>query len=255
MCDEVGEGAGVLFEPDNAVLKELGLSSSESLLTAGPGGKLLIPLQNHRHCTVDIGEQLSVGKVRVVDMDQVKPLTSLCADECEVSDDGGCEGDVMEESEVNAVRIGGGDRTGSLRKVLNIPGEDLEPAQVKELEEFLSSFDDVFSLDEDDLGHTSLVRHQVDTGDSPPIKQAPRRIPFSRRQVVADLIDDMMEKGVVQPSTMGKSHSLGAEVRQHIPLLCGLQKSKCCNEERCVSAPQNRRHLGYPGEEPLLYDT
>ena len=201
VCDEVGEGAGVLFEPDNAVLKELGLSSSESLLTAGPGGKLLIPLQNHRHCTVDIGEQLSVGKVRVVDMDQVKPLTSLCADECEVSDDGGCEGDVMEESEVNAVRIGGGDRRGSLRKVLNIPGEDLEPAQVKELEEFLSSFDDVFSLDEDDLGHTSLVRHQVDTGDSPPIKQAPRRIPFSRRQVVADLIDDMMEKGVVQPST------------------------------------------------------
>ncbi len=31
------EGTGVLFEPDNRVL---GLSSSEDLLTAGPGGKL-----------------------------------------------------------------------------------------------------------------------------------------------------------------------------------------------------------------------
>lgn len=39
---EFEEGTGVLFEQDNTVLRELGLSSSESLLTAGQGGKLLI---------------------------------------------------------------------------------------------------------------------------------------------------------------------------------------------------------------------
>ncbi len=46
----------------------------------------------------------------------------------------------------------------------------------------------------------SLVRHKVDTGDHPPIKQPPRRLP----EVISDLVDlveDMMEKGIIQPST------------------------------------------------------
>lgn len=36
-------------------------------MTAGPGGKLLVPIQNYRHSRVDIGHQLTIGTVRSFD--------------------------------------------------------------------------------------------------------------------------------------------------------------------------------------------
>ncbi len=102
-------------------------------------------------------------------------------------------------SEVNVVRDVG-ERRECLKKALNLSEEGLEAAQVKELGDFLLSSDDLFSLGEDVLGYASLVRHRVDTGDHPPIKQPPRHLPFSQREVVSGLIDDMMKKGVIQPS-------------------------------------------------------
>ncbi len=65
------EGAEVLFEPDTAVLKELGLGSSESLLTAGPDGKFLVPLQNYRHSGVDVEGELAVGVVTAAETDRI----------------------------------------------------------------------------------------------------------------------------------------------------------------------------------------
>lgn len=59
---------------------------------------------------------------------------------------------------------------------------------------------DVFSLSDSDLGHTTLVQHKIETVDGHPAKQVPRRIPFSQRDKVAELIDDMTKKGVIQPS-------------------------------------------------------
>ena len=56
--------------------------------------------------------------------------------------------------------------------------EDLELEQLKQL---VGEFDDIFALDGDDLGCTDVVKHKVDTGDSPPIKQYPRRTPFVQR--------------------------------------------------------------------------
>ena len=41
----------------------------------------------------------------------------------------------------------------------------------------LCEFSDVFSINDTDLGLTHLAEHSIDTGDSRPIKQAPRRVP------------------------------------------------------------------------------
>ena len=86
---------------------------------------------------------------------------------------------VVKNCEVDVGKSCSGNRRDRLKKVLNIPQEGVELEQVKKLEEHLLSSHDVFSLDDDDLGHTSLVRHRVETGDHPPIKQSPCRIPFS----------------------------------------------------------------------------
>ena len=178
------EGDEVLFEPDTAALHKLGLISSDSLLTVGPGGKVVVPLENLQPSCVDIERDLVIGHVMSVN----STVSSLGASERD-SDSG---------SEVNKDRDG---RRQCLRAVLNLPVDGLTKTQKEQLAQFLLKSDDVFSLDDSDLGRTSLVCHSVDTGDHPPIKQPPRRIPFAQREVVSKMIEDMQQKGIVQPST------------------------------------------------------
>ena len=40
-------------------------------------------------------------------------------------------------------------------------------------------FSDIF---EETLGHTNVVQHKIDTGDSRPIRQYPRRLPYAYRE-------------------------------------------------------------------------
>ena len=58
-----------------------------------------------------------------------------------------------------------------------------------------------FAADSTDLGFCSVLQHDVDTGDSPPIKQSPRRPPLSAGNAEDDIIDDMLATGVIEPST------------------------------------------------------
>lgn len=47
---------------------------------------------------------------------------------------------------------------------------------------------------------TDVVKHKIDTGDHPPIRQYPRRTPFVQRTKIAYMISDMEKKGIVKPS-------------------------------------------------------
>ena len=59
----------------------------------------------------------------------------------------------------------------------------------------------VFALHSSELGMTDLVTHAIDTGDSVPIKQAARRILFSLRKTVDNMVQNMLEQGVIKPSS------------------------------------------------------
>jgi len=50
-----------------------------------------------------------------------------------------------------------------------------------------------------DRGYCDLLQHDIDTGDIFPIKQSPRRPPFSARQA-EDILDEMLESGVIEAS-------------------------------------------------------
>ena len=62
-------------------------------------------------------------------------------------------------------------------------------------------FQDVFALTDAELGVTDRVCHQLDTGESTPVKQYARRIPFSLRTPVEEAVSDMLQRGVVRPSS------------------------------------------------------
>ena len=59
----------------------------------------------------------------------------------------------------------------------------------------------MFSLDEGERGETSIVKMSIDTGDSLPRKQNPRRMPFMVRQEVARQLEGMQRNRVIQPSS------------------------------------------------------
>lgn len=42
--------------------------------------------------------------------------------------------------------------------------------------------------------------HNIDTGDSPPIRQYPRRLPYHYRDEVDKQVKDMLSQRVIQPS-------------------------------------------------------
>ena len=77
---------------------------------------------------------------------------------------------------------------------LALPREGLGQCESQQLEELLCKAGDVFALDDSELGCTSL------SSNYPAIKQLPQRMPFSQREKVAELVKDMLEKGVIRPS-------------------------------------------------------
>ena len=58
-----------------------------------------------------------------------------------------------------------------------------------------------FATDSTDIGFCLVLQHDVDTEDSHPIKQSPRRPSLSAGNAENDIIDDMLATGVIEPST------------------------------------------------------
>ncbi|KAI5753631.1 hypothetical protein M8J77_001985 [Diaphorina citri] len=77
----------------------------------------------------------------------------------------------------------------------------LEPKDRKKAAALISEFSDVFSLSDDDCGRTGLVKHRIDTGDSRPIRQPPRRLALAKQDEVQTMINNMKKQGVIEEST------------------------------------------------------
>ena len=64
----------------------------------------------------------------------------------------------------------------------------------------IKQFQGIFSVSPADLGCTEVVKHSIDVGDQSPIKQQPRRVPFTLRKQMSDMVDEMLHHGIVQSS-------------------------------------------------------
>ncbi|KAK6181451.1 hypothetical protein SNE40_009297 [Patella caerulea] len=78
---------------------------------------------------------------------------------------------------------------------------NLDQAHTGALKGLLLKYRDIFSKSAGDLGLTHLTQHCIDTGDTKPIKQHPRRIPLARREAAENDVRAMLEHGVIEPST------------------------------------------------------
>ena len=75
----------------------------------------------------------------------------------------------------------------------------LNPAERSQLAQLLTDFAGVFAASSDDVGHTSLVTHQIHTGSSQPICHPTRRLPLQKQAEADKLLKDMLKKAVIVP--------------------------------------------------------
>ena len=85
---------------------------------------------------------------------------------------------------------------------LKIPSPDFNGtrAEQQQLQELLRQYAHVFAQDDQDLGYTDAVQHQIPTKDDVPVAQPYRSIPPNQLQEVKDHIRGLLRSGVITES-------------------------------------------------------
>ncbi|MES9880089.1 MAG: reverse transcriptase domain-containing protein [Sedimenticola sp.] len=78
--------------------------------------------------------------------------------------------------------------------------ELLDTDQRSRVKELLLNHESVFAVNKEDLGRTGVVKHKINTGDAPPVKQHPRRLPLAKRELVKEELTKMLQQGIIEPS-------------------------------------------------------
>ena len=84
---------------------------------------------------------------------------------------------------------------------MDLSNSNLTNVQKSQLADLLQEFGDVFALKPEKLGCNSLIEHEMNTGDNPPIPLRPYRAAQERRKWIAKSVNDMLAKNIIQPST------------------------------------------------------
>ena len=181
------EGDALVFEQANSLREDHGLISHDSLVTVRPGNKIFVPLHNREAFSCSVEKDVKIGTAVV--------LNEKLTGEVEVSQ---CN---RVQNEANTGSSNDKSRIEQLLAMLNFSKDELSLVEYEKVRKFLYSNMDVFALDDTELGCTRLVKHEIDTSDHPPMKQHFRRVPFVHHEKISQMIDDMLEKGIIQPSS------------------------------------------------------
>ncbi|GBO39194.1 hypothetical protein AVEN_80367-1 [Araneus ventricosus] len=65
----------------------------------------------------------------------------------------------------------------------------------------LNEFQNLFSTCDSDVGRCNTTQHRINTGDHPPIKQYPRRLPLARKEEADNLVKEMVDNGIIEESS------------------------------------------------------
>ena len=171
-----------LFEPEIATLGQKGVSAAEALVEfQTERRKATVVLANHG----------------------VEPVL-LNADEilCTIRSATVLKGISEEDGQVAAIsNATDSSRVVEVMEALRVRMADLGQEETAALCALVSEYHHLFALTPAELGRTSWVTHNINTGEHPPIKQHPRRIPFSLRRTLDQLVDEMLDQGVIAPSS------------------------------------------------------
>ena len=56
---------------------------------------------------------------------------------------------------------------------------------------------DALAVDDDDVGHTTLIEHRIETGNSLPFRQRARPVPYARRIFIERELNSLLRLGII----------------------------------------------------------
>ena len=176
----------VVFQPESDAELVWGVYLEHSLLEPGSNGSLRIPVANRTGFTQVIEAGVTLGGVAMASVINAEQQTG------EVARVLAATVDPSKASHHEKFRQ---------EKLKEAVGElDLSAEGKEAFQTFIAKHHQAFCLEDSERGETDLVSMHVDTGDTHPIKQRVRRMPFALRQEVARQLHNMQESGVIQPS-------------------------------------------------------
>jgi len=75
----------------------------------------------------------------------------------------------------------------------------LDGHQQRQVQVLLIKYGNIFASNSNDLGHTDILTHRIETTGSP-IRQGICRVPQPQKEAVKKLIDELKEKDIISPS-------------------------------------------------------
>ena len=82
-----------------------------------------------------------------------------------------------------------------------LPSPNLTMAENSRLNSLLEQYSDVFASSSTELGRTTIIKHEIHTGDARPIKQQPYRVSQSQKVEIEKQINTMLEQDVIRVSS------------------------------------------------------
>ena len=88
-----------------------------------------------------------------------------------------------------------------LRDLLDQTSRDLDDMQLRQLAGVLLRYSYMLPIPGSTLtGHTDVVEHEIDTGDGPPIRCAPRWMSPQKMKKEEECVAEMLTGGQIEPS-------------------------------------------------------
>ena len=92
------------------------------------------------------------------------------------------------------------ERLERLKAELDLGKTAISPEERQALETLLWDNAHIFATDSSEFGRTKVVQHPIEVGDHRPVQQPPRRIPFSLRHLVDEMVREILDLKIIQHS-------------------------------------------------------
>lgn len=180
-CSAISDGT-VLFTPSQQFFtrKALPLPFAALDLTAGSSA---MPIYNHLSSPLSLLSRECLGYVEPVGSARIVSAA-----------------DEMSSATVSELSVLSVPDSASQDVFHPFVADDLTPHQRSQLLTLLQRFRRSFDVSQKTLGRASTVEHHINTGSHTPLRQRPYRVSATERQVIQEQVDDMLHRGVIQPS-------------------------------------------------------
>ena len=186
------EGVAML-EPDNTVISKTGVMIAHSLISLDQD---VVPVQLMAPGgPVQLSQGTALGQLTSIDHNV--PIVGVIQEP-----DAGIDTsqDTVPRSDVIPTNASVSEKNNELVQQFELNKLPLKESERKQLEALIITHANLFVFQAGEVGRTDRVQHRIKTGDSPPIRQHPRRLPHGLRGVVKDQVQEMLERDIIRPS-------------------------------------------------------